>query len=374
MAAARSLRRWQWTHTWSSLVCTLFLLLLCLSGLPLIFHDEIDDWLHPPPVPADANNVGPKVPLSAILAKAQARYPGDRFTFLSFPDDEPVVTVGMLAHPDTSRAQGHWLKFHPVTGALIDDPMQHGQRRIEFMDVMLGLHNSLLAGLPGTLVLGLMGLLFVAALVSGVVLYVPFMHKLAFGTLRTDKHRRVGWLDLHNLVGITVLAWMTVVGITGVINTLERPLFAAWQASDLEAMLAHRRTDPFVSGTCTPERAIAAADATHANHRRASVLFPSEAAHHPHDYLVWSHGDTLVTKELLTAVLVDADTCRVSAQGELPWYLRTLELSRPLHFGDYGGLPLKIVWAVLDVATIAVLMTGLFLWFGKRRKPREVRA
>lgn len=374
MASARSLRRWQWVHTGSSLVCTLFLLLLCLTGLPLIFHDEIDDWLHPLAVAAEADNVGSDVPLSAILASAQARYPGDRFAFLSFPDDEPLVTVGMLTHPGTPEEQGHWLKFHPVTGALIDDPMKHGQRRIEFMDVMLSLHNSLLAGLPGTLVLGWMGILFVAALVSGVVLYVPFMQKLAFGTVRMDKHRRVGGLDLHNLVGITALAWMTVVGITGVINTLERPLFAAWQASDLESMLAHRRVDRSAPGTCTPERAIAAADATHANRRRASVLFPSEAAHHPHDFLVWSHGDTLVTKELLTAVLVDADTCRVSAQGELPWYLRTLELSRPLHFGDYGGLALKIVWAVLDLATIAVLVTGLFLWFGKRRKSREPKA
>lgn len=373
MATARSLRRWQWAHTWSSLVCTLFLLVLCLTGLPLIFHDDIDHWLHPLPVPAEADNVGPDVPLSAILERAQARYPGDRFAFLSFPDDEPLVTAGMLSHPGTPEERGHWLKFHPITGALIDDPMKQGRRRIEFMDVMLSLHNSLLVGLPGTLTLGLMGMLFVVALVSGVVLYVPFMHKLAFGTVRMDKHRRTGWLDLHNLVGITVLAWMSVVGITGVINTLERPLFAGWQASDLQSMLAHRRVDDFAEGTCTPERAIAAADMTHANRRRTSMLFPSEAAHHPHDYLVWSHGDTLVTKELLTAVLVDADTCRVSAQAELPWYLRTLELSRPLHFGNYGGLPLKIVWAVMDVATITVLISGLFLWLGKRRKKKELR-
>ena len=37
MPSARALRRWSWVHTWSSLVCTLFLLMLCLTGLPLIF-------------------------------------------------------------------------------------------------------------------------------------------------------------------------------------------------------------------------------------------------------------------------------------------------------------------------------------------------
>ena len=44
-------------------------------------------------------------------------------------------------------------------------------------------------------------------------------------------------------------------------------------------------------------------------------------------------------------------------------------LSRPLHFGGYGGLSLKIVWALLDLATIRVLWSGLVLWWGKRRRP-----
>ena len=32
-------------HKWSSLVCTVFMLLLCLTGLPLIFHHEIGHLL-----------------------------------------------------------------------------------------------------------------------------------------------------------------------------------------------------------------------------------------------------------------------------------------------------------------------------------------
>jgi uncharacterized iron-regulated membrane protein len=35
------LRRWSWIHKWSSLVCTVFMLLLCVTGLPLIYHHEI---------------------------------------------------------------------------------------------------------------------------------------------------------------------------------------------------------------------------------------------------------------------------------------------------------------------------------------------
>jgi uncharacterized iron-regulated membrane protein len=44
------------------------------------------------------------------------------------------------------------------------------------------------------------------SLVSGVVVYAPFMRKLAFGTVRKDKSKRVKWLDTHNMIGIVALA------------------------------------------------------------------------------------------------------------------------------------------------------------------------
>jgi uncharacterized iron-regulated membrane protein len=50
-----------------------------------------------------------------------------------------------------------------------------------------------------------------------------------------------------------------------------------------------------------------------------------------------------------------------------------LFVSRPLHFGDYGGLPLKILWALLDIVTILVLGSGVYLWLGRRRSPMEAR-
>lgn len=37
-----AIRARYWVHNWSSIVCTGFLLMLCATGLPLIFHDEID--------------------------------------------------------------------------------------------------------------------------------------------------------------------------------------------------------------------------------------------------------------------------------------------------------------------------------------------
>ena len=49
----KTIRRWSWIHKWTSLISMVFLLLLCITGLPLIFHHEIDDLLHAQVEPAD---------------------------------------------------------------------------------------------------------------------------------------------------------------------------------------------------------------------------------------------------------------------------------------------------------------------------------
>ncbi len=76
-----------------------------------------------------------------------------------------------------------------------------------------------------------------------------------------------------------------------------------------------------------------------------SITFPGTAFATPRHYLVWTHGATPLTSRLFTPVLIDAETGQLSGVERLPWYLRALEVSSPLHFGDYVGLPLKVMWA-----------------------------
>lgn len=105
-----------------------------------------------------------------------------------------------------------------------------------------------------------------------------------------------------------------------------------------------------------------------------SAVFPGSRFSTPYHYFMWSKGKTPLTGRLFTPILVDARTGKVSAIVPMPWYLRALEVSRPLHFGDYGGMPLKIIWLLFDLGTIVVLVTGLMLWLGKRRVSANVRS
>jgi uncharacterized iron-regulated membrane protein len=76
-----------------------------------------------------------------------------------------------------------------------------------------------------------------------------------------------------------------------------------------------------------------------------------------------------LTTHLVTPALIDARTGEFAGLREMPWYTQALSLSKPLHFGDYGGLPLKILWAALTLMTLVVLASGLYLWFCRRAAP-----
>lgn len=360
---AKSLRIWTWLHTWSSLVCTAFMLLLCLTGLPLIFHHEIGHLLgtevEAPPMPADA----PRASMDAVLAGAQARAPGLVPTFLFQEPDEADLWQAGFAPTPMAQEGNKFVVVDARTGqALGEPPAEEG-----FIYVMFKLHVDLFAGLPGKLFLGLMGLLMVVAIVSGVVLYAPFMRKLPFGAVRRDRSPRLKWLDLHNLLGVVTLSWALVVGLTGVINTWADLVIKLWQYDQLTAVLAPYQQLPPPASLSSVQAAVATAQRAEPGMRVGFIAFPGTQLSSPHHYAVFMRGTEAVSARLFKPILIDARSGAVTAVLDLPWYVTALLVSQPLHFGDYGGRPLQILWAVLDVITIIVLGSGLYLWFSRRR-------
>jgi uncharacterized iron-regulated membrane protein len=362
--STRSLRRWTWIHTWTSLVSMVFMLMLCLTGLPLVFHDEIEELFEqgviapdlPPGTVATAT-------LDRVVEAARQARPNDHPLFVFWREENPSVTVvAMSAKPIPEPGQSHNVSIDSRTAALLGDEPPH----FGVMDSILKVHKDMFAGLPGELFLGFMGLLLVLSIVSGVVVYAPFMRRLDFGTIRRTS-KKLAWLDLHNLAGMVTVVWLLVVGFTGALNTLSTPMFDLWRMQELPKLLG-----PFqgmsVAATPSLDAALAAVRARLPDAKITSVTMPTAARFgSPRHLVVWIKGDTPITSRLFTPTLVTADATLDVTVPPMPWYLRTIQVSRPLHFGDYGGLPLKILWALLDLLAIAVLVSGIYLWFARKK-------
>ncbi|MCQ4287382.1 PepSY domain-containing protein [Pseudomonas stutzeri] len=369
-----TIRRWSFVHTWTSLICTLFLLMLAITGLPLIFHHELEHLLGEAPELREMSADTPRLDLQQLVSAAERHRPQEVVQYLGWEADEPSGVVAiMAATAGTEPNSSYTFMLDARSGEAVAMPAANGG----IMMFFLRMHVDMFAGLPGKLLLAFMGVLFVTAIVSGVVLYAPFMRRLRFAEVRRDRSRRTRWLDLHNLIGIVTLTWALVVGVTGVITATADLLIAAWRNESLAAMVEPYRDAPPL------ERRAPASDLLTIAGRAAPgmvpdfIAFPGTRFSSEHHYAVFMVGATHLTSHLWTPVLIDAQTLQVTAVGTRPWYMDALSLSSPLHFGDYGGRPMQILWAVLDVLTIIVLGSGLYLWWVRRRgatSTREVMA
>ncbi|OYZ11869.1 MAG: hypothetical protein B7Y32_00170 [Methylophilales bacterium 16-45-7] len=359
----QSLKTCAWVHKWSSLVCTVFMLLLCLTGMPLIFGHEINHLLGNEVDPPVMSNNTPQASMDKVLASAKALYPSRVVQFVFRDMDENNSWTVSLGKTATSEDDTKFVKVDSRTAIVLQEPKFNEG----FMYVMFKLHVDLFAGLPGMLFLGLMGVLLVVAIISGVVLYAPFMRKLEFGEIRKDRAPKLKRLDTHNFLGVVTLIWALVVGTTGIINAWADLVIKYWQFDQMSAMTAPYKGLPPPTQFASLQASVKAAQAREPDMRLGFIAFPGTDFSSPHHYGMFMRGDSPITSRLFKPVLIDAQTAKLTDSREVPWYLATLLISQPLHFGDYGGMPLKILWLVLDLFTIAVLWTGLVLWWKKRQ-------
>ncbi len=369
-----SRRFWDWTHTWSSLVCTGFMLVVCVTGLPLIFSDEIGELsghaFRQAAMPAGTA----RATTDKVAAAALAHVPGKVPLYLFREDDEPDLWyVKLDTRVDTDERNAVLVSIDARDASVLGIP-EFGKG---FMGLVYRLHVDLFADLPGKLFLGLMGLLMLVAIVSGLVLYPPYMRKLEFGTVRHERGGRIRWLDLHNLLGIITLCWALVVGATGVVNTWADLILKAWQQEQMTRLasgnaalvLRGDRAEAAAARDTGPAQfALAQALKAEPDMKLEMMAWPGTLLSTREHFAVILRGDTPLTSRLRQALLVNPETGDVLRAGERPWYVTLFQLSQPLHFGDYGAMPLKLLWAALDLLTIVVLVSGLYLWVARRRR------
>jgi uncharacterized iron-regulated membrane protein len=378
MLRAKTVKAWYRVHKWTSLICTAFLLILCITGLPLVFREEIAalriNEVRAPNVPAGT----PMARLDRLVNAALQEHPDQRpYTLIWDDEKENVINV-----TTGSFRNGEWDDFHSIpvdartaqvlgTDEVPTDPLSRAI--VSVMSFAITLHTTLFAGEPGRLFLGVMGLLFGAAIVTGAVVYGPFMRKLNFGAVRANKASRVYWLDIHNLFGIVATMWMLVVGLTGMVTTFGDLLIKLWEVKTLSAMMAPYAGKPPLDHFASVDTALAAARQAVPDMDPYFISFPSGVYTTSRHFNILFRGRTPFTSKLVRPALIDAETGQLASIAEPPWHIKAVLLSYPLHFGDYGGLPLKIIWAVLDAATILILISGLYLWLGRRKTPTEAR-
>lgn len=102
------------------------MLLLALTGLPLIFHHEIEHLLGDAPVLREMPADTPHLNLAQLVEAAEQHRPGEVVQYFGFEDDEPNAVLTIMAktagtEPNSShtfmldaRSVKHWKRPRPT--------------------------------------------------------------------------------------------------------------------------------------------------------------------------------------------------------------------------------------------------------------------
>jgi uncharacterized iron-regulated membrane protein len=333
-------------HVWSGAGAGLFLLLLCLSGSLAVFRLEISHWV------AGGHSSPANCTLAADSALATLRS-----RLQEAPD-----TGGLLRRLSLPELTGGYWELRLANGEraqadLCGDALQGP--RSQTADFLVNLHTRLFMGKAGRWIVGLFGVLMLLSLISGVFLHRKVLRQLF--TLRSGKSPRLVRSDGHKLLGIWLLPFLLLTAFSG-----------AWLG------LATLVATPEIKGVkaaATPAYTTPAGLQQMLDDARQQLpgLVPVFIDFFPEKGHVSVRGNLpghLVQRYSAEVLYAGHSGLRLGAHDPrqmkgLPWWHQAM---MPLHLGDWSGMSLRWLYAVLGLGCCVLIWLGLWLWADRRLK------
>jgi uncharacterized iron-regulated membrane protein len=319
-----------------------------------VFHDEIDQALNPELLTVPVG--GERLPLNELYAQAAGRYPrAEAIRFRRLPLQE-----GQALEMNVTEAGKYTLVYlDPYTGRVIGQR----QRYTYLVDWLLRLHYSLFLGEAGEMFVALLAVALVGSVATGLFIYRKYIRKvLLFRVPLAGQNWRVLSSGLHRIVGVWSLLFNLLIAVTGFY--LHYPTLAAALQGQAEPEPVSRpfrlslSLDSLVArGTRALPGLVPRSINLPARPGGAIVLYGSV----PGSPLLSPYGNWVAFDALTGAVSEVYDVRRQSPEARLDSALGTL------HFGYYGGIPVKVLYALLGLAPGFLSVTGALLWWRRKR-------
>ena len=349
-------------HSALGLAFAALIYLVCFSGSVAVFTYEFNRWEQPAgPVLHDA---APSA-VDAAFRAALAKNPKAHDLFIRLPEPaSPRLSV----HGEDARGVEHTY-VADAAGRLV------AEQKLPWSAFQADLHTTLhLPRTWGGFIVGLTGVALLSSLISGVLSH-PRAFKDAFA-LRWGGSKRLQEADLHNRISVWGLPFHLTVSLTGAFLGLTTIIvgvlaLATFKGDTGKAYALFR--GPAVADAPRPAtRLIDLAGVleslrTRSPDARASYILvehPGETGQHANVNLVTegrlSRGETVV---------LDGAGRPLGEVGyeSGPTGLRLLGAMTPLHFGWFGGWPVKVAYFLLGLGLTAVTSSGVAIWLARRR-------
>lgn len=354
-------------HSALGVVAGLLLFASMATGIPALFIHELGAWQNPR-LRYDAPR---EIDLDAVVTHGLASAPAGT--------EEIRLFLPTPAHPAvqflfSQRGANTWLDVHPAS---LED-LAHGEHG--FLWVWGRVHTNLLLGRTGRYVVGFSGLVLLFLVTSGLLAHRKLLREPF--TWRRHRSLRVSLGDLHKLLG----AWLSpmhvmfaltgsILGLLGILTLVNALVaYGGDQDAAFRAVLG-----PFVERAGTPSDPVnvqpflerARREFPHIRWHSMALLAWNDT--NAHIELEGEHTDTIaMASSVRYRVSDNALVHRVEWVGEGVWR-RAFSFVMPLHFAEYGGLIVKLLYALAGLGGALLAASGLLVWIVKRDAPRFTR-
>ena len=349
-------------HSALGLAFAALIYLVCFSGSIAVFTQEFSRWEQPQGPALYA--VSPRAADAAVQATlTKIPKPHDLLVRLPTPD-HPRLTV----HGDDADGGEHTYVADQA-GRLV------GEAHVPWTEFQAKLHTALhLPRAFGGFVVGLTGVALLSSLVSGVLSH-PRVFKDAFA-FRWGGGKRLQEADLHNRISVWGLPFHLIVSLTGAFLGLTTIIvgvlaLATFKGDTSKAYALFQgpnvQDDPRPAAKVIDMAAVLGAVAVGYPNARPTYIY----LEHPGE-----RGQHALVNVATEARLSRGETVVVDGEGrslgEVGYEsgalgLGLLSAMTPLHFGWFGGWPVKIAYFLLGLGLTTVTASGVAIWLARRR-------
>jgi uncharacterized iron-regulated membrane protein len=366
----RTTRLMLWIHKWTGLISGINILILSVTGSYLVFDVEINRAFAAPKG-AVVLTIDPHgaTPFQTVIDGIVARYPNVKPTmFYRAKHEDNCYDFGFGGG---EGAGGYRLNM--VTGEVY--PVTAG-KAAQFNRFIFILHDNLFLGKTGSIFLGMVGILFLVSTVTGIFIYGPFMKPALSGILRWDRGAQHYTAELHKLLACLSLAFNVIIGVTGIVVTLAIIGTRAWFGTALLQAAEGGEALPAGAPLQGVDTVIQRGAAMQPGCTFFSITYPS-SLQGPNFYFCgyYKKDSITITRGIPAPILVPVTPGGNVRIVPVPLWVKATYLCIPLHFGDFAGLGMKIVYCFFGLSSGVLSISGAILsvigwtkpWRARRR-------
>ena len=343
-------------HSIAGLISGLFILLISVSGALLVFHDELDRAYFPV-----INNTGRAIlPVDSCYQSLQTQYPHAQVSSCLLPA-HPTDPFSFAVY-DSSYKNGTAILqvfIHPQTGAVL---RTRGSKDIKnnFMAWVAVFHNSFHLGKTGEWLLGVFSLVFLLSTITGLMLYRKNI--LAVLLMRRSAYKKG---NFHQLIGVYALLFNLMIGVTGF--WMQRYVFKpAFYSSENYTPVLKSSPGLFYN----IDSSLKKMQEQFPSFNAAVIYFPQSKKSKTAIYGSLSTNSFIHSKKYADVIFLDSvgNIAKTAFVKDIDPSSRYDIINAQVHYGKYGGLPVKIIYSLLGLSAGLLSITGSILWIKRRKR------